>query len=316
MRHLRLVHHQACTGGTIISRCLAALPKVALLSEISPAGRPARGFAPLSVLAQLLSGHPTLRPPLEQMAALLGADLQTAHDLAAAAGMQLVVRDHSHSDWMWGASPRQPSFALVRPMFERSTSILTVRHPTASYNSLARNGWHQDLAGYQDYCCRYLEFVESLGALPTFRYEAFTQAPATELARMAEALALPFEAEALQRWRQQDLTGNSGRAAKAVGIRPLPFTGWNPELERSLSGLAEHRALCAALGYPESLATYAEAQNRAALLHTLEDAELIAALAQLRNWRLATEGQAAPPPARLANRQGGAPRKAGRPSPP
>ena len=32
----RVLHHMACTGGTLISRCLATMPNVVLLSEIDP----------------------------------------------------------------------------------------------------------------------------------------------------------------------------------------------------------------------------------------------------------------------------------------
>ena len=33
---LRTIHHLACTGGTVISKCLAAMPDVALISEVNP----------------------------------------------------------------------------------------------------------------------------------------------------------------------------------------------------------------------------------------------------------------------------------------
>ena len=33
---IRVVHHWACSGGTIISRSLAQLPNVVLLSEVHP----------------------------------------------------------------------------------------------------------------------------------------------------------------------------------------------------------------------------------------------------------------------------------------
>ena len=36
---IHTVHHLACTGGTVISKCLAAMPKVALVSEVNPLNR-------------------------------------------------------------------------------------------------------------------------------------------------------------------------------------------------------------------------------------------------------------------------------------
>ena len=33
---LRVLHHWACSGGTLISKCIASLPKVIFLNEINP----------------------------------------------------------------------------------------------------------------------------------------------------------------------------------------------------------------------------------------------------------------------------------------
>ena len=35
----RAIHHFACSGGTVISKCVAAMPHVALLSEVNPLNR-------------------------------------------------------------------------------------------------------------------------------------------------------------------------------------------------------------------------------------------------------------------------------------
>ena len=43
---LRTIHHFACTGGTVISKCLAALPQVMLISEINPINRHSSKFNP------------------------------------------------------------------------------------------------------------------------------------------------------------------------------------------------------------------------------------------------------------------------------
>ena len=53
---LRIIHHLACSGGTLISKCISALPNVYLLSELHPTttlhmggGRPK--FLPADVLS-------------------------------------------------------------------------------------------------------------------------------------------------------------------------------------------------------------------------------------------------------------------------
>jgi hypothetical protein len=56
---VRTLHHVACSGGTLISRCLAALPGVVLLSELNPLNRYGGAFNPSHPLALLgLLGEP------------------------------------------------------------------------------------------------------------------------------------------------------------------------------------------------------------------------------------------------------------------
>ena len=54
---IRSVHHLACTAGSLISRCIAALPNVVLLSEIDPLSRmqaAASGAKPLFALTEII----------------------------------------------------------------------------------------------------------------------------------------------------------------------------------------------------------------------------------------------------------------------
>ena len=43
---LRSIHHLACTGGTLISKCIASMPDVALISEVNPMNRFGQDFCP------------------------------------------------------------------------------------------------------------------------------------------------------------------------------------------------------------------------------------------------------------------------------
>src|SRR4051794_14197250 len=100
---LRTLHHQACTGGSMISRCIAALPGVALLSEVSPVAEPRPRevrFDPLNVVGAFLNGYPQARPDHAPLVEVLGEQLHITADLAQRASLRLVVRDHSHSGYM------------------------------------------------------------------------------------------------------------------------------------------------------------------------------------------------------------------------
>ena len=43
---IRTIHHLACTGGTLISKCLGSMPDVALISEVNPLNRQGSQFEP------------------------------------------------------------------------------------------------------------------------------------------------------------------------------------------------------------------------------------------------------------------------------
>jgi len=293
MRTLRLVHHQACTGGSLISRCLSAIPDVVYLSEISPGGiAPKMRYDPLAPLDQFLGAYPNMRPAIAELAPMLGRQLQEVHDIAAAHKARLVVRDHSHSDWMTRYGKGFVSIRLVQPQFDRHHAIVTVRHPFASYTSLVRNKWDSAVHGYADYCRRYLAFLQDLGDLALFRYEDFCLDPRGVLTRMAEALDLGDIGPALDSWQTRTTTGNSGRGTELASIRPLSLTGWSPALESALLDVPDHIALCGRLGYPGSLAAHVEVQNTAVLLFDPLDRDAPHALAEIARWRGAADAAA------------------------
>ena len=63
MQQIGLIHHLSNTGGILISKCIAAMPSVVLLSEMHPlVGLLQRQFFPLDPLAQLLVNYPALTP--------------------------------------------------------------------------------------------------------------------------------------------------------------------------------------------------------------------------------------------------------------
>lgn len=283
---LRLIHHQACTGGTLIARCLGALPRVAVISEVSPAATPQPvRFDPVSPLGLLFNAYPGLRPPVDDLALIIGRQLLEAQDLLAARKRVLVVRSHDHSDWMAPGAPCRPTLRPALALFGQVHGIVTVRHPFASYAALVRNKWHAGVHSYADYCARYAAFLAAHPDAPRFRYEAFCRHPGQELARMAEALALPGSAELPMLWHKLRLTGHSGRAAAEEVIRPLPFELWTAETEAVLRDLPEHRDLCRQMGYPTSLAVFAEAENLAALLAQPHDPVPQQALERLAAWQ-------------------------------
>ena len=103
---VRTVHHFACTGGTLICKCIAAMPNVQLLSEVDPLstmqhhpGQRPR-FAPTDMAAQLRQSSRGVREDL--LIELFHHELRLVHADAAENGQRLVVRDHAHGHFCYG----------------------------------------------------------------------------------------------------------------------------------------------------------------------------------------------------------------------
>ncbi|MBD3828421.1 hypothetical protein, partial [Stenotrophomonas sp.] len=137
---MRLLHHFACTGGTLIAKCLAALPNTLLLSEIDPLSRLRVNphnphFAPSDLILHL---HYSLRGVEDEdiVAVFLGG-LAALLDRCDRVGRRLVLRDHAHSQFCHGPQiPDRPTLAAIVGRLRPVRGVLTVREPMESYLSL------------------------------------------------------------------------------------------------------------------------------------------------------------------------------------
>lgn len=248
-RPIRLLHHFACTGGTILSKCIAALPNVVLLSEIDPLStNQSSTFAPSDLIRQLRQSRHPLPQDLAIEIFLAGlAPLQTS---LKGSGRHLVLRDHSHSHFCTEADwTTRPSLREIVARRHRVVSAVSVRHPIASYLSLLNNRWVQfEPATLDEYARRYLAFLEMHAAHPVFRYEDFTADPEPVLADLCRALELPYAPGTPLLLSAIRMSGDSGRSGDVIAPRPdrIPPAALRDEAAASPAYIA----LCDRLGYP------------------------------------------------------------------
>lgn len=249
---LRMIHHMACTGGTLLSKALAVLPNVVLLSELDPLSplpsRPA-GKPPFAPTDLILSMRHAARPvPEEILAGSFLAGTVAAHRALAGQGLRLVIRDHSHSHFCTGADyDRRPSLREILGRELPLRAVVTLRHPLDSFLSLGNNRWtHFSPFTLGEYSRRYMAFLDRHGDIEMIRYEAFTEAPQETLQQLCAVLDLPYHPAALDLLSAVQLTGDSGRASSIVGPRPRKPV---PEEILAASDGAEYRDLCQRLGY-------------------------------------------------------------------
>jgi hypothetical protein len=251
---IRLLHHFACTGGTLFSKCIAAMPNVQLLSEVDPlsamleqTGKPR--FAATDMVT--LMRQSTRGAKQELIIELFLNNLGIVHSDAVSLGQRLVVRDHTHSHFCFGSDIQQrPSLrAIVSSRFP-TLSIVTVRHPLDSFLALEANGWVSFYPSTIDeYCKRYLVFLQAYEEAPVFKYESFVDTPHEVMRKICLVLEIPYSDQFVDLFSAFTLTGESGRGANFIEFRPRRPV--SERLSKELDQSHHYRDLKAALNYGE-----------------------------------------------------------------
>lgn len=208
-----LIHHLACSGGTIISRAIAAMPGVVLLSEQHPEQAMARRTDPLKQ-AQA-AGAPVTDVDVSDRFA---RDIELIADRCAGADLRLIVRDHANRDFLGTDRCRLLTREVLGAVMTVQ-SICTVRHPVDTWLSLQASGWFGGTV--PDFLTRYEAFASYAVDLGFERYEDFVTDADAVLGRMCSDLGVPFDPA----WRGRlddvsHMTGGSGRASTQVAPRP------------------------------------------------------------------------------------------------
>ena len=268
---LRCLHHLACTGGTLFARCIAALPNTRVLSEVDPLsahGHAGARFFPTDLIGLARFGT---RPP--DRAVLLGifrAGLGVLHADSRRHGLDLVLRDHAHSQFCFGPAAADTEGAadggagrptlreiLAAPPEEAGAAggwplrgVVTVRHPLDSYLSMQANGWlHFTPSTPGEYARRYHACLDRHADLPWLRYEDLLADPEAAMTQLCAALDLAWDPDFRHRLAVVRLSGDSGRSGAT--IRPRPRRPCPPDLARAAAGSEEFARLLARLGYAD-----------------------------------------------------------------
>jgi hypothetical protein len=224
------IHHLACTGGTIISKCIASMRGVYLLSEIHPFRTNSPQFDPMAVTAQFQAQYGALSST-EMKSAFL-AQMAIVGECVKRRGGHLVLRDHAHTDFCAEGGALAPTMlATLSESGYRTNAAVTIRDPVESYISMLNNGWRE--LGFDSYCERWLAFLDCYGDRPIHRYEDFCNDPEKEIIGICNDLQIPFDPNFRNGIAKQRLTGDSGRRSDDIGVRaakPIP-----PELLREIN---------------------------------------------------------------------------------
>lgn len=247
---VRTLHHLACTGGTLISRCLAAMPNIRLLSEVDPLNQQTgkAQFAPSDVVR--LSRFAARPVTMEKEVDIFLGGLRVVMEDSTASGLTLVLRDHPHSMFHNDLAPKERP--TLREMLQGKFPLLsavTVRHPLDSYLSLCTQGWNRHFSPntLNEYCLRSHRFLDRHDDLALFRYEDFISAPEEAMQGLCDVLSLTYNPDFPQLFQALKLSGDSGR--KGMEIKLHPRRQIPDEIGVQLPKSAAYAALCERLGY-------------------------------------------------------------------
>lgn len=222
---VRTIHHLACTGGTLISKCLAAMPNTQVLSEVDPLStlqdKPAGpSFAPTDMIR--LARQSTRGASPELLAELFLNNLALVHAEAARNGQRLLLRDHAHSHFCSGPDiPQRPTLRAIVASRVPVASVVTVRHPIDSYLALQANKFlHFQPQTFDEYCRRSIAFLDAYEGLPVVKYEDFVERPQETIEHMCQLLGLAYVDHFIDVFGVFRLTGDSGRRSDVIESRP------------------------------------------------------------------------------------------------
>jgi len=224
---LRLIHHFACTGGTLFSKCIASQPNVFMMSEVHPTTRLGWSsnegdFIPRDIISNLMrAGVPAISNLSEKV---FERSIRYASKHVEQFGGTLVIRAHSHSDYCTSESvPSRDSLSRILSDKFRLINLVTIRDPIDSYLSIQRNKWvHFSPKTFDEYCRRLLVFLKPFDKNHIFKYEDFVLEPEKVMKKICSHLEITFVKESLDIFGIVTLSGDSGRQSNEIGLRSRP----------------------------------------------------------------------------------------------
>lgn len=256
---LRLLHQMARSGGTLISRCLACMEGVALLSEVhagatgfvNPLAQAQAWFAPFDAAAWAALAR---RGAIPFPDAIITIELALRRQ-----GRRLVLREWSHLDFTGVPILADPPLrSLTAEALERRFALVrfaTVRHPLEQYLSACAVPALRGRLAVAPYFKGYRRFAEMAAEVGFVTYESFCADPVDTMRRLCAGLRLPFDPTFVDRqaaWTR--ITGDHAIGGGRGGSVPrmLPRRACPPDTLAAIVRSDDYRQSLAILGYRDA----------------------------------------------------------------
>ncbi len=252
---VRIIHHFSCTGGTLFSKCLAAQPNVVLLNEVDPFSKLLLNkedkpkFEPRDILSLMNQAGQTFDD--DSIAAIFRGNIKGILENISLTKKVLVLREHTHSAYLLGSSVRDsPLLDDVLKEAFNIKSVITVRNPIDSYLSLKEFGWlHFEPPTFNEYCYRYLCFLDDYKELKIFKYEDFVGNSINTMDNLCAKLDVEFDADFINNFSEYKLSGDSGRSGDVIESRRRRL--YSQEFVKEVNESENFKVVSLMLGYEE-----------------------------------------------------------------
>ena len=224
---LWILHNMPRSGGTLVSKCFAAMDSHVLLSEIHPGAQHVESF---NVLSQAQKWHNIL-PQLNWRDTAFVEAVTRIEQSVREQGKQLILRDWSHADYLGPPVTNQPNHkpALLNVLsadFDIK-SIQLVRHPLDTWLSLRKlNLIIKHKIDASQFLAAYRQYLVQTQSMYCLRYEDFLEAPCQQLSAACDSVGLTFDQGYQDRWFDfEKVTGdtsNNTSLRKSPEISPRP----------------------------------------------------------------------------------------------
>lgn len=197
------------------------LNEIDMLSEI-PFRSGSANFTPTDIVSLLYQAGAS--PDDDLVLELFANSIKSIRDHYQRVGQVVVLRDHTHSHFLYGPQPRRHK--SMRQSLEQAgidcLTLLTVRNPVHSFHSMMRMGWHNHMQpnSFEEYCKRYLAFLDCYKDAPVIKYEDFTADPDSVMNSVCGHLQLPFYSGFQDVFGSFEFSGDSGRSSGEISVRP------------------------------------------------------------------------------------------------
>ncbi|GGW82392.1 hypothetical protein [Alteromonas halophila] len=249
---LRIIHHFACSGGTLISKCIAAQPNVFLLSELHPTTRHGLDwskatYTPRDIVTQ---AYYAKVPDVEELAEKIFVEnIQNSCRHITAKGGYLVIRAHSHADYcMDMPTPEVDTVTrLLSPHFEIK-QLVSIRNPIDSFLSLRNNNWvHFSPNSFDEYCLRLISFLKGFNKDNIIRYEDFVDTPEEVISQCSALLDIPINEDFFYYKDVFKVSGDSGRSG--VEIKRRERKEISKQYKKEIAESENFKEICKYFGY-------------------------------------------------------------------